>query len=221
MALNVLVLIAVIWLFADRYGGGKHAEMPHSPTDTATHGMPAGPVVRMAPAADTSQVKVVIPDAAAIIAYINTDSVTEHYLYIQDVNKQLNLDRAKIEKGWEARTREFERKMIAAQNDPEILSDKAKYEETAARLQKEEQEILAYRESKAAALMKKESDAGKKMYDQIKTLIGSYCEVHGIDYVLGYSGSVPIVTYANPKYDITKIVLHQLNEAYKAQKNTQ
>lgn len=217
VGLNVVLLAAVVWLFIDRYSGGDEPVVNPDVqvTDTSSN-TPDNQVIYSDDSIDTAEVQIVVPDAAAVIAYVNSDSVSMNYEYIIDKSAELLEKQRNFEAKISRRIKQLEADYLAAQGDPEILADQAKAQRVFQKLQEEEASIQRYQERESQAIMMAQAEAQSEMYSQIQTLITGYCEEHGIDYVMGYSNEQPIVIHANPEYEITDIVIYKLNKEYRA-----
>lgn len=164
---------------------------------------------------------VVISNSAALgdakIAYINTDSINEHYAYIADFTKNIRGRKATLEGQLESMTLKFQQDYQSLQQSAQAgiasQADLARQEE---RL-KAQQQDLANKEMQlqnlGVELEEKNMELNKTVKDYLQKINNGK-----FDYILSYSDMMPTIMLTNPKLDITSEVLKGLNEEYNAKK---
>jgi len=86
---------------------------------------------------------------------------------------------------------------------------------TEAALQKEQQELLQYRERAAQSLAVEEQKKNEELYNQIFEYLKKYNKENKYEFVLGYTKGGGIL-FADSPNDVTRKVLDGLNKEYKA-----
>ncbi len=152
----------------------------------------------------------------ASIAYVNTDSLLEHYNYFK-----ANRDRL------DAKQKQMEQELTNAGN-----ALQAEYEGIQRRLNSmsaaEAKQAEAALQSKQESLMQRRDALGEQMNDEMKKMddelykkiqsyLGEYNKEHKFAYILGFTRTGGILL-ADPKLDITKEVLEGMNKAYDKEK---
>ncbi len=185
-------------------------------------------------------------DAAAVdsistklkIAYVNTDSLWDEYKLINDIQAELETERAKAERKVEQRTALLEKQL--EQMAMELQTKMADFEskgrtmnETLRNMKMQElqslqqnaqafsleadQEIAGLQQQLQNQLIDKELKGTKKVQDNIKAYLKQYNESYDFTYVLAYSSEAGGILLGNPALDITTDVVAGLNEIYDAE----
>lgn len=153
----------------------------------------------------------------AKIAYVNTDSINEHYAYIADYTKQLKGRKATLEAQMESMTMKFQSDYQAYQQSAQAgiapQSELLKAEENL----KRQQQDLANKELQMQNLGVELEEKNMELNKNVKEFLQRYNNGR-FDYILSYSDMVPTILLTNPKLDITPDVVKGLNEEYKAKK---
>ena len=197
-------------------------------------------------AAPKEEVRKNAVDAAAVdsvssklkIAYVNTDSLWDEYKLINDIQEELEKDRARAERKVEQRTALLEKQL--EQMAGELQSKMADFEskgrtmnETLRNMKMQElqslqqnaqtfsleadQEISQLQQRLQNELLDKELKGTKKVQDNIKAFLKDYNQDYDFTYVLAYSSDAGGILLGNPALDITKDVLAGLNDIYDAE----
>jgi outer membrane protein len=153
----------------------------------------------------------------AKIAYVNTDSLNEHYDYIADFTKVLRGKKASLEAQMESMTIKFQNDYQAYQQSAQAgiapQSELLKTEESL----KRQQQDLANKEMQMQNLGIELEEKNMELNRNVKEYLQRYNNGK-FDYILSYSDLVPTILLTNPKLNITADVLKGLNEEYKAKK---
>lgn len=197
-------------------------------------------------AAPKEEVRKNTVDAAAVdsistklkIAYVNTDSLWDEYKLINDIQAELETERAKAERKVEQRTALLEKQL--EQMAMELQTKMADFEskgrtmnETLRNMKMQElqslqqnaqsfsleadQEIAGLQQQLQNQLLDKELKGTKKVQDNIKAYLKQYNEDYDFTYVLAYSSEAGGILLGNPALDITTDVVAGLNEVYDAE----
>ena len=151
------------------------------------------------------------------IVYVNVDSLLTKYDFFKDTQKVLESKRFQLENELTTKGRNLQNKATFFQkqaSEGRLTQEQGRA--TEASLQKEQQDILAYRERAAQNLAGEEAEKNKQLYDQIYDYLKSINARNKYQFVLGYTKGGGIL-FANPDADKTKAVLDGLNQQYKEQ----
>jgi outer membrane protein len=148
------------------------------------------------------------------IVYVNVDSLLTKYDYFKDTQKVLESKRFQLENDLAAKGRNLQNKVAFFQQRAATMTQE-QGRATEASLQKEQQDILAYRERAAQNLAVEEQNKNKELYDQIYDYLKKINGQNKYEFVLGYTKGGGIL-FADPSADRTKIVLDGLNKEYQA-----
>lgn len=153
----------------------------------------------------------------AKIAYVNTDSINEHYAYIADFTKVLRGKKSNLEAQMESMTIKFQNDYQAFQQSAQAgiapQSELMKAEENL----KRQQQDIANKEMQMQNLGVELEEKNMELNKNVKEYLLRYNNGK-FDYILSYSDLMPTILLTNPKLDITGDVLKGLNDEYKAVK---
>ena len=146
------------------------------------------------------------------IVYVNVDSLLTKYDYFKDTQKVLESKRFQLENELATKGRNLQNKVaFFQQRAPTMTQEQGRA--TEASLQKEQQDILAYRERAAQNLAAEAQAKNKQLYDQIYDYLKKVNAQNKYEFVLGYTKGGGIL-FADPSADQTKAILDGLNKEY-------
>ncbi|MBA4241567.1 MAG: hypothetical protein C0448_12640 [Sphingobacteriaceae bacterium] len=151
------------------------------------------------------------------IAYVNTDSINEHYDYIADFTKVIRNKKATLESQMQSMTAKFQQDYEAFQQSAQAgVAPQAELQKQQANLERQQQELAnkeLQMQNLGIELEEKNMELNKSVKDYlVKINNGRF------DYILSYSDLMPTILLTNPKLDITTEVLNGINEEYKNSK---
>lgn len=188
LILNIVLLIAVLLLYIDRFSG-----------DSSDSGK-----------VDTEQSS----DAGAAVVYINLDSLMNSYDLYNELKTQLMQEQQKSEANLNSKVKAYQRKAMEFQQKVEkrlVTSNQA--EQMQQQLIAEQQSLGQLKDQLQMQLMEKEQGMTKQIYDRLSDYLKKYNETKKHKIILGNTmGNV--VLEASDKLDITNIILSGLNEEY-------
>jgi outer membrane protein len=192
LVFNVLLSIAVVTLFALFLKGKKQG---------------------------TSEISVAEQAAAATdlrIAFFHSDSITANYEMFKQEKEGLDQKMKEAEDKFAARQRNFEKEAADFQERAQYLTmtEKEKRQE---QLYRQQQELMQMEQTLSGELARAESEVNVKIAAEIETFLKEYAETHKFTYILSYKQGAN-VWYADPRLDITKDILQELNERYQKKK---
>lgn len=153
----------------------------------------------------------------AKIAYVNTDSINEHYDYIADFTKVIRSKKATLESQMQSMTAKFQQEYEAFQQSAQAgVAPQSEMQKQQASLERQQKE-LANKELQlqnlGIELEEKNMELNKSVKDYLLRINNGR-----FDYILSYSDLMPTILLANPKLDITTEVLKGINDEYNAKK---
>lgn len=153
----------------------------------------------------------------AKIAYVNTDSINEHYAYIADFTKVIRNKKSTLEAQMQSMTAKFQQEYEAFQQSAQAgVAPQAELQKQQQYLERQQQE-LANKELQlqnlGVELEEKNMELNKSVKDYLLKINNGR-----FDYILSYSDLMPTILLTNPKLDITPEVLQGINDEYKAKK---
>lgn len=173
------------------------------------------------------------------IAYINQDTLWNRYKLIDDLQADLEAERAKSERKVEQRSALLEKQLeqmarelqtkaadfeAKAQGMNEVLRN-SKMQELQSLQQnaqafsmEAEQEVGQLQQSLQSKLMDKELAGTSKVNNNIKAFLKEYNQEYGFSYVLAYSDQAGGILLGDPALNITADVVAGLNAIYDAEK---
>lgn len=173
------------------------------------------------------------------IAYVNTDTLWMQYGIIDELQAELEEERAKSEKRISSRTKaleaEFKNMMTSLQQKAETFEKDAKsmsellYNTRMRELQELEQnarmfemqareEVAELQESLTDKLLEKEAKGTQDINNRLKAYIKEYNGEQGFTYVLAYSSQAGGILLGDPALDITADIVAGLNAKYEEEK---
>jgi outer membrane protein len=156
--------------------------------------------------------------ADAKIAYINTDSINEHYAYIADFTKVLKSKKSVIENQMQTLTTKFQKDYESFQQSAQAgIATEADLMKQKTNLERQQQDI-ANKELQMQNLGIELEEKNIELNKNVKDYLAKYNNGK-FDYVLSYSDMMPTILLVNPKLDITNDILKGINQEYKNKKN--
>jgi outer membrane protein len=151
------------------------------------------------------------------IAYINTDSINEHYAYIADFTKVIRTKKANLEAQLQGMTAKFQQDYEAFQQSAQAgIAPQAELMKTEENLKRQQQDLAnkeLQMQNLGIELEEKNAELNRNVKDFLKIFNNGR-----FDYVMSYSDLMPTILLTNPKLDITPQVLQGLNAEYNAKK---
>lgn len=145
------------------------------------------------------------------IAYINTDTVVEHYKYYKEL-------KVKLENEQKIAENQLQLKMKDLEKEYKTLSTKVnlgliKEEEAQNSFAIKQQEVETFRTNMSQKLVEKNTKMTEQLYDSIVNYVHRFNKKGRFSYVLGYAKGGGII-YAPSSMDISNYILQGLNKEY-------
>ncbi len=193
LILNAVLLVAVGVLFYLHFSGKKTA----------------GPAVETSTGA-------VIPSELRV-AYINSDSVLQHYEYLKANRVQLEAKTKKIEQEYRNRAQGLQNEITAYQRNVTnmTLGQVKAVEED---LGKKQQNLQMYQQTISQQLMEEEAKLNKELYDRVTAYLKKFAAEKDLHFVLKFDVSSDVL-YAGDALDVSQDVINGLNAEYQQEKS--
>lgn len=187
LILNILLLLAVGYLFADKFGGQKKVEPAQSETNSQT--------------------------ATAIkMAFVNIDTLQAKSSDFQAKKAELEKRQADAEKALETRGKAFQRELAAYQKKVQSGNITPKEaQETESRLAQKEQEFNAEQERLSRELLQETDAFNSAFTKEVKDHLENLKAELGYDAIIMTGMGSPVLVYS-PGFDITDKVLELVNK---------
>ena len=191
LILNAILLVAVGILFFLHFSGNK-------PATTGSDG---------AASAVPSDVR---------IAYINSDSVLQHYEYLKANRVTIEEKTKKIEQEYRNRAQGLQNEITAYQRNVTnmTLGQVKAVEED---LGKKQQNLQMYQQSISQQLMEEEAKLNKELYDRVTAYLKKYAKEKNLHVVLKYDPTSDLL-FAGDALDVSQDVIKGLNAEYQVEK---
>ena len=155
-----------------------------------------------------------LSSGAATIAYVNSDSILEHYDLVKSMREELEKKSAVMEAELKRKQASFEKDAAYFQEqvNKRTISE-ASAQEIYAQLMAEQQKLYELREKYSAEIAQQEYQLNLVLVDSLNNFLGRYNEKMGFDYIFSYNRAGNILV-ANDSLDITNQVLKLINKEY-------
>ena len=172
----------------------------------------------------SSPKSVTVPSGSSVvpsdikIAYLNTDSVLEHYEYFKVAGKSLEEKGAKLDQELRNRAQGLQNEIANYQqtvNNLTLSQAKALEED----LGKKQQNLQAYQQRLGQQFSDEQAKLMKDIYDRLTAFSKKYSVENGILLVLKHDAASDVL-YGGESIDITKDVVDGLNKDYETEKAT-
>lgn len=151
------------------------------------------------------------------VAYINSDTVLEHYDYLKASAEVLEAKKKKVEQDYINRAQSLQNEIAAYQrnmNNMTVGQVRAVEED----LGKKQQNLQLYEQSLTQELMNDQAKLNKELYERVTAFLKKYGAERGLHIVLKLDTSSDVL-YGIEALDITQDVINGLNTAYASEKS--
>jgi outer membrane protein len=170
------------------------------------HSLKNGATISSDTGTEKSEVKPVVVSNTTLadskIAYVNTDSINEHYQYIADFTKVIRAKKASLEAQMQSMTAKFQQEYQEFQQSAQAgVAPQAELQKQQASLERQQQELSnkeLQMQNLGVELEEKNAELNQSVKDYLQKINNGR-----FDYILSYSDLVPTILLTNPKLDIT------------------
>jgi outer membrane protein len=187
--LNIILLVAVAYLFIDKFSGGSQLE-----EDTSK---------------ENNEDKIYQNVA---IAYVHSDSLLSNYDFMKEIEAELGELSQKYEKEYQNRAQGLQNEINDFQRTAQNLT-MAQGKALEENLMKKQQNLRVYQEDLSLKLRQKEAELNNELYKSISEYLKEYGDANNLQLVLTYARGSDVL-YANEGLEITDEVIEGLNKSY-------
>lgn len=196
--LNIVLLVAVLVLFIDRFSGSPEAKKQSTNTETATGQIVSGDIV-----------------------YVNVDSLLNGYDLYNELKTQLLKKQQQSESNLASRSKQLERKMLEYQNKAQKgLMLRSEMEATEKKLMQEQQSLMQLKEELSMSLMEDEQAMNKQIYDSVQSVLKQYNANFSKHALILNNTMGSTILHANPQSNITDTIMSLINQQYNSKNNS-
>lgn len=157
---------------------------------------------------------------SAQIAYVDLDSLLANYDFYIDRNAEIQAKAQKAETELTNKTRVLEKSFTSAQEKVEKgLVTRTEAMQLQQDLERQEQSLYEHRDKVQRELAEESQVLMNNIINNLDTFLGEFNGDYKYSMILTTSGNAPVL-HADPRLNITKIVLDGLNEKYAAEKKS-
>lgn len=184
--LNIVLLVAVVVLYVLRFSGGS-SEHSYSGGRGSIDGLR--------------------------IALVNSDTLLEHYDYLEVKRKELETKSEKMDQDYRDRAESLQQEYNNYQRNVNNLTigQVRVIEED---LQKKQQNLRMYQQSLSQQMMEEQDKLNRELYDRVTAYLKRYGQEKGLHIVFKFDPASDVL-FAGDSLDITNDVLTGLNEEYR------
>jgi len=187
LVLNVVLLIAVIYLYVLHFSGNTEVPGEEQATVTASGAIPR-------------------------IAYVNSDTLLANYKFFQTKREELEKKAEDLQKEYENRARGLQNEIATfQQNAGGMTMNQARAVEED--LRKKQQNLMQYQQNLSNQLLQEETKVNDDLYDRVSDFLEDYGKNRDFKLVLTYTKNSGVL-YADDSLDITQQVVQGLNQDY-------
>lgn len=152
----------------------------------------------------------------ASIAYVNTDTLLEHYNYFKANRDRLDAKQKQMEQELTNAGSALQAEYEGIQRRLNSMSA-AEAKQAEATLQSKQESLMQRRDALGEQMNEEMKKMDDELYKKIQLFLAEYNKDHKFAYILGFTRTGGILL-ADPKLDITKDVLDGMNKAYDKEK---
>jgi outer membrane protein len=152
----------------------------------------------------------------AVIAYVNTDSLLEHYNYFKTNRDRLESKQKQMEQDLTNAGNALQSEYEGIQRRLNSMSA-AEAKQAEENLQRKQESLLQRRDALGEQMNEEMKKMDDELYQKIQSYLREYNKEHKYAYILGFTRTGGIL-FADTKLDITKDVLDGMNKAYDKEK---
>ena len=150
------------------------------------------------------------------IAYINTDSLMENYLYVKDLLNELDVNKSQLENDFNKQKNQFQKDVDYFQQQVQnnSLSDQSA-QEIYQKLLEKENELVQLQDNYNVQIAELQQANNDKLYNKVTDYINRYNQGNKyFDFIFNHSAINSALINVNEAYDITPVIVDGLNAEY-------
>lgn len=144
------------------------------------------------------------------IGYADVDYIMDQMPETKQVEAELKAHNTQLQNQLQAKYQEYQQKLQAYQQGAANMVDAIRQEKET-ELAQLEQRIQKFQQDAQGSLQKKSADLMQPLYEKIGSTIETVAKENGYAYILsGRVGGLDVVLYADPKNDVSDLVLKKM-----------
>ena len=149
-------------------------------------------------------------DSVLRIAYVNIDSLEQHYSYFQVKKEELSKKQESIQKDLSSRAKALQDEVAALQKKASTMTQSQG--EAAQKSIMQKQQALQQREQNLRQeFVGEQQQFNTELHNRLDAFLKKYNQDKGYTYILSYSDGLSDILYKEPSNDITADVIRGLN----------
>ncbi len=156
---------------------------------------------------------VAVPGGGLKIAYVNVDSLNEHYELLKTKMADFKKEQERMDNELQASYLQMQQKAEVVQKKVQMQTiTESEYKNAEKEMMLMQQSLEGSKQSMTEKLLKKQDDINKEMKNKLDSFIEVYNKDKHYDFILRYSaGMGSQIMYANKQYEITKDIIDGMN----------
>ena len=195
LLLNTILVIAVAYLYYLHFKGSPES----NPEDTSSS-------VTLSP----------LPVSSGGIVYLNSDSLLDQFDFFKLKRKELESMQDKVKNELKVQGERLQKEIEEYQQQAVGMTDQQRQQKEE-QLSFKQQQYLQKRDDATAKLEEEQNKSSEELYEKLGAYLKDFNKGKNYQFILGYQRGGGIL-YANDSLNITKQVIHGLNEQFKAKK---
>lgn len=146
------------------------------------------------------------------MAYVRLDSLQSQYTYFQELNEEFAAEEQKVVAELQRRQQIFQENVELYQQEAPRMTERQR-QMNEADLARVQQQYLQVEQAAQASLMKKQSELGTQLKEDMDAASTVLKDELNLDFILLYEENGQLL-FANPEYDITARMVEVLNKRH-------
>lgn len=151
------------------------------------------------------------------IVYVNIDTLMDKYEYFKDSQKKLESQFETSQKQIDNKMASLQQKYVGYQQRAQEMT-RQQLEEAEKTLGAEQEALMKNKDQLSKSLAKAEEDLNLQLKNKINVYLESLAKKNGYKFILSYNTTGLGVLYGDKSLEITNLVVSELNEAYRSDK---
>lgn len=152
------------------------------------------------------------------LAYINIDSLVEHYNYHRELKEKLEQRVKRVEADLQQKSEVFQENITLLEREAPNMSDE-QLQQAQMELQQTQQQLLQYRDQLTNELAVEEQELTQLLKADMDSILTALKTEQDYDFIFSFDPASSVLS-ANEAFNITKLVTERLNQAHQAKQKS-
>lgn len=152
------------------------------------------------------------------LAYINIDSLVEHYNYHRELKEKLEQRVKRVEADLQQKSEVFQENITLLEREAPNMSDE-QLQQAQMELQQTQQQLLQYRDQLTNELAVEEQELTQLLKADMDSILTTLKTEQDYDFIFSFDPASSVLS-ANEAFNITKLVTERLNQAHQAKQKS-